>query len=108
MPKNNPPAPADVQPPPTNRPRERTWNLLEPGSGTPWEARGAVGPVGALFKTIGQSMFSPGKLLDSIRRPETPSDARVFAIICGVFFGLAWVMNDAIRFSRSGDDFDMV
>jgi hypothetical protein len=108
MAKNNIPAADDVQPPATSRPRERTWDLLEPGPGTPWEDRGAVGPVAALFKTIGQSMVAPARLLDSIRRPETPGDARAFAIVCGAFFGLAWVMNDAIALARSGDQFDVV
>jgi hypothetical protein len=97
--------------PPAAAPKQdvrRPGDLLAPGPGTPWEDRGSIGVVGALFKTIGQSMLSPGKLLDSIRRAETASDARAFVFICGFFFGAAWVMNDYIALKRAGGDFDIV
>ena len=52
------------------------------------------------------SMTSPRKLLFSMRRPETPSDARAFAIICGVFWGLGWVLEDFLRFRAARTEFD--
>jgi hypothetical protein len=59
---------------------------MRPGVGTPWEDRGTHGTVGAFFKTCFASMFSPGKLTTSIRRPETTSDARGFLFgVCGLW-----------------------
>lgn len=108
MAKHNVQTPAGVEIAAMKREVERIGDLLAPGSGTPWEDRGSIGVVGALFKTIGQSMFSPAKLLYSIRRAETATDARVFVLICGFFFGAAWVLNDIVNLKRAGTDFDMV
>ena len=86
----------------------RHRNPLEPGAGTPWEDRGSIGFVTAIFKTAFAAMFAPRRLLDSMRRPETRQDARVLAIAYGVFWGLGWVIHDLISFklfSRSGPDF---
>jgi len=58
------------------------------GSGTPWEDRGSLGMVGAYFKTVGQSLLAPAKLLGSIRRPETFTDARAFALASGIAWGV--------------------
>ena len=96
-------APDDVQIASMNIERERIGNLLAPGPGTPWEDRGSIGAIPAFFKTVIMSMTAPGKLLHSIRRPETASDARIFVIICGVIWGISWVIHDVIEFSREID-----
>src|SRR5271169_5372528 len=62
------------------------FDPMRAGTGTPWEDRGKNGVVGAFFKTCLMSMFSPGKLTSSIRRPETTNDARGFLFgICGIW-----------------------
>jgi hypothetical protein len=76
----------------------RIGNLLAPGPGTPWEDRSAIGGVAAFFKTLTMSLLKPGTLLHSLRRPETAGDARVFAILCGLFWGIGWVVFDVLTF----------
>jgi hypothetical protein len=76
--------------------RERVYNLMAPGSGTPWEDRGALGSLKAFFATAKQSLFSPRVLLDSIRRPETLSDAYGFVIGCGLVLSVSALMHCAI------------
>ena len=95
--------PDDVQIASMNIEAERIGNLLAPGPGTPWEDRGSIGVIPAFFKTVIMSMTAPGKLLHSIRRPETLGDARIFVIICGVLWGISWVIHDAIAFSHEID-----
>ena len=106
MAKHNIEAPAGVEIASMRKEQERVWDMLGPGPGTPWEDRGAIGVVKALFKTIAMSMTAPGKLLWSIRRPETPGDARVFAIICGFFFAIGWVLHDYLDFRAGKEEFD--
>ena len=96
--------PDDVQIASMNIEAERIGNLLAPGPGTPWEDRGSIGVIPAFFKTVVMSMTAPGKLLHSIRRPETLSDARIFVIICGVIWGLSWVLHDVIAYTREIDE----
>ena len=91
-------SPADVQIAAMQREERRFGNLLEPGSGTPWEDRGSIGFIPAFFKTAFMSMILPGKLLFALRRPETASDARIFAILCAIFLGLGWVVQDYVDF----------
>jgi hypothetical protein len=101
-------APDDVQIAAMNIEYERIGNLMAPGPGTPWEDRGSIGAFAAFFKTAIMSMTSPRTLLFSLRRPETPGDARVFAIICGVFWAVSWVLHDYIYFKRfSREVFDI-
>jgi hypothetical protein len=66
-------------------------NLMQAGTGTPWEDRGSLGFIKAFFGTCFKSMFSPGELWDLIRRPETTSDATSFAVWCGVVGGMTWI-----------------
>ena len=102
-------APDDVQIAAMNIEYESIGNLMAPGPGTPWEDRGSIGAFAAFFKTAIMSMTSPRTLLFSIRRPETPGDARVFAIICGLFWAVSWVLHDYIYFKRfSREVFDIV
>jgi hypothetical protein len=79
----------------------RAHNPLEPGPGTPWEDRGSIGPVAAFFKTVGGMLSRPGALLESMRRPETGGDARAFAIGCGIFWGVGWVVHDVVTYHRA-------
>jgi hypothetical protein len=69
-------------------------NLMAPGDGTPWEMRGSEGAIAGFFKTALQSLLQPAKLLWSIRRPETTGDATGFLLLCGVFWGLSWIIHD--------------
>jgi hypothetical protein len=101
-------SPEDVQIASMNVQQQYVGNPMAPGVGTPWEDRGSIGMLPAFFKTAVMSMIAPRKLLTSIRRPETPNDARAFAIICGVFWGLAWVINDYVGFARGRQSFDVV
>jgi hypothetical protein len=94
-------APDDVQIPSMRVEQERIANLLTPGEGTPWEDRGAIGFLPAFFKTVLMSMKSPGKLLQQMRRPETAGDTRVFVLLCGLFWGISWVIHDVIAFKHS-------
>ena len=107
MAKHNVQTPAGVEIASMKKEERRFGDLLAPGSGTPWEDRGAIGLIPALFRTIGQSMTAPGQLLWSIRRPETATDARVFVLICGFFFAAAWVMHDVLAFWYGREEFDM-
>jgi hypothetical protein len=101
-------APDDVQIVAMNIEYESIGNLMAPGPGTPWEDRGSIGAIPAFFKTAIMSMTSPRTLLFSLRRPETPGDARVFAIICGFFWAVSWVLHDYINFKRfSREEFDI-
>jgi len=87
---------------------QKRVNLMEPGPGTPWEDRGSIGAVGAFFKTATQAMSAPGRLLRLIRRAETLADARVFTIVCGIFWGLGWVIHDYVRVLRAPGAFDLM
>jgi hypothetical protein len=72
-----------------------SYNVMLPGSGTPWEDRGRSGVVSAFFKTCFQSLFNHRAMLDQIRRPETTSEATGFAIGCGAMWGLSIAIWDA-------------
>jgi hypothetical protein len=68
-------------------------NLMQPGPGTPWEDRGHLGTVKAFFATAGASLKAPVQLLNTIRRPETHSDARGYVIGCGIMWGLGSIVQ---------------
>ncbi len=76
--------------------RERVYNLMSPGRGTPWEDRGALGSFKAFFSTAKQSLLSPRALLDSIRRPETFTDAYGFVIGCGLVLTVSALVHCGI------------
>jgi hypothetical protein len=75
-------------------------DLMHAGTGTPWEDRGSGGTIGAFIKTVLRSLFTPAKLLDSLRRPETTSDANAFAWTCGVMWSVGIIANDIISYVR--------
>jgi hypothetical protein len=79
-------------------------NFMATGNGTPWEDRGSTSPVSAFFKTSGESLFSPGKLVAKIRRPETTNDARAFVIVCSGLWGLSAAIHTAIYLWRQTKD----
>jgi hypothetical protein len=60
--------------------------------------------IGAYFKTVGQSMSAPAKLLASIRRPETFNDARAFALVSGVAWGVGLGILGFLDLRRKLDD----
>lgn len=66
---------------------------MAPGEGTPWEDRGNKGAVAAFLATFAGMAARPVALLNSIRRPETLSDANAFVLRCGVFWGLGWCIQ---------------
>jgi hypothetical protein len=79
-------------------------NLMKPGSGTPWEDRGHIGAVKAFFATCGAGMFSPVRLMHSIRRPETSSDVRSFVITCGAIWGVSAFEHAVLLLWRRGEE----
>jgi hypothetical protein len=81
--------------------QQTVFDPMVSGAGTPWEDRGTRGPVGAFFKTCFESMFSPGKLMLSIRRPETTTDSRIFLIIISVLWGLSALIHMGITLWRA-------
>jgi len=91
MPKAN--IPADVDIAALKKKVVQQGNLMQAGAGTPWEDRGSLGIVKAFFVTCFKALTAPGQLWDQIRRPETTSDATVFAICCGVVGGISWVAH---------------
>ena len=91
-------APTDLEIAALRARQARAHNPLEPGPGTPWEDRGSIGPVAAFFKTVGGMFTAPGALLESMRRPETAGDARAFAIGCGIFWGIGWLVHDVVAY----------
>jgi hypothetical protein len=94
-------APTDLEMAALRARQARAYNPLEPGPGTPWEDRGSIGPVAAFVKTVGGMLTRPGAILESMRRPETAGDARAFAIGCGIFWGLGWVVQDVVAYHRA-------
>ncbi|MBV8782457.1 MAG: hypothetical protein JO353_13760 [Phycisphaerae bacterium] len=68
-------------------------NLMQVGTGTPWEDRGSLGVIKAFFLTCFRSIGSPGRLWDEINRPETTRDATIFASGCGAVIGISWVVH---------------
>ena len=77
--------------------QQTVFDPMIAGTGTPWEDRGTHGTVGAFFKTCSASMSSPGKLLASIRRPETTNDARGFLIGISIIWGFSALMHIGIK-----------
>jgi hypothetical protein len=83
---------------------EISYNVMLPGSGTPWEDRGAAGFISAYFKTTLQSLFSFRRLVDQIRRPETTGDATSYAVVCGVMWALGIGIWDIIQYVQAKHD----
>jgi hypothetical protein len=79
-------------------------NLMQAGSGTPWEDRGHLGTVKAFVATCWQGMFSPRQLMRSIRRPEGGTDVRGFVICCGAMWGISAFVHAALHLWHDGDD----
>jgi hypothetical protein len=83
---------------------EVSYNVMLPGSGTPWEDRGAIGAISAFFKTAIRSLFKYRALVDQIRRPETTGESTVLAIVCGVMWGISIGIWDAFQYYRFTHD----
>jgi hypothetical protein len=81
------------------------YNVMLPGSGTPWEDRGRTGVIPAFFKTCFKSLFGHKALLDQIRRPETTSEATWFAVGCAGVWAVSIVIWDSLFYYQyySGD-----
>jgi hypothetical protein len=77
---------------------EQRPDLMVSGSGIPWEDRGSYGFLGAFFKTAIDAMFKPTQLLAKMARPETSTDARVFAYGCGVIWFLAVIIQSTFSY----------
>lgn len=74
---------------------------MSPGSGTPWEDRGGLGLVKAFFATCVGGITRPRMLFNSIRRPETTSDASGFALGCGLLWSASALIHGLIKFATS-------
>jgi len=85
--------PADVEIAALKKKVVQQGNLMQAGSGTPWEDRGSLGILKAFLVTCFKSLVSPGQLWEQIRRPETTSDATIFALWCGAIAGISWVIH---------------
>lgn len=59
-------------------------DLMQPGQGTPWEDRGHLGLASGFRETVVMAVLRPLRLLDSIRRPDSLSDANQLALVTGV------------------------
>jgi hypothetical protein len=77
---------------------EERPDLMVSGSGIPWEDRGSFGYVGGFFKTALAAMFTPTNLVAKMRRPETATDARIFAYAIGFIWFLAVVIQSAFAY----------
>jgi hypothetical protein len=71
----------------------RRIDLMNSGTGTPWEDRGQLGLVGAYIKTLMKAFTSPAKLFDEIRRPDATGDATSFAFICGLMWSISELLH---------------
>jgi hypothetical protein len=78
------------------RKAEMRFDPMAPGTGTPWEDRASHGTAGAFFKTVGMSLFSPAKLAQAVRRPETTGDAFGFLILCAICWGISAFIHGMI------------
>lgn len=83
---------------------ETSYNVMLPGSGTPWEDRGAIGVISAFFKTSLRSLFHYRALVDQIRRPETTGETTAFALICGGLWAVSIGVWDAYQYHRFSND----
>lgn len=83
--------------PPVKKP-EKFVDLMVSGPGIPWEDRGSVGFMGAFFGTAVGIMFKPVETLAKMRRPETSTDARIFAYAMGVVWFLAVAIQSAFAY----------
>ncbi len=91
--------------------RKKQQTVFDPmvaGTGTPWEDRGTHGAIGAFIKTCTASMFSPAKLMGSIRRPETTNDARGFLIGNSIFWGLSALLHMGMWVWKQSDRPDVM
>lgn len=77
---------------------EKAVDLMSSGSAIPWEDRGTVGFLPAFFQTAFGVMFKPVATLSKLRRPETPKDARIFAIACGFIWFLSVIIQSAFAY----------
>jgi hypothetical protein len=92
MARNDPP-PTSVDPAAHKSRQPTSHDRPGTGSGTPWEDRGERGMVNAFFANTFRCLRWPMRLLASIRRPETTSDALSYPIGCGLLCSVAWVIN---------------
>lgn len=89
-------APSDVQIAAMQHRQVEITNVMHAGEGTPWEDRGSLGVIPAFFKTMTQGLFSPGRLLMAIRRPDVATDTRALVLIYSIFWAIAWLIRDIL------------
>jgi hypothetical protein len=77
----------------TSMQQGRRADLMNSGSGTPWEDRGQLGLVGAYFKTLILAFSKPAQLFGEMRRPDSTGDATSFAFICGLWWSLGTLIR---------------
>ncbi len=90
------------------RKQQVVFDPMFAGSGTPWEDRATHGTVGAFFKTCMMSLTSPGKLTNSIRRPETNTDAKGFLIGVSAIWAITALIHTAYFIWRETHDVDYI
>jgi hypothetical protein len=73
-------------------------DLMGSGSGIPWEDRGSLGFFAAFFGTAFGIMFKPLATLAKMRRPETSTDASIYAYAIGVIWFLAALIQSAFAY----------
>jgi hypothetical protein len=98
--------PEDIQIASLKKKQQTVFDPMTAGAGTPWEDRATHGTIGAFFKTCLMSLFSPGKLTKSIRRPETITDARGFVIGIATIWGLTALGHFAYAVWKETKDVD--
>ena len=80
------------------KPFERSADLMSSGTAIPWEDRGTLGFLPAFFATAFGIMFKPIATLTKMRRPETATDANIFAYACGIVWFLAVLIQSAFAY----------
>ena len=75
-------------------------DLMASGPGIPWEDRGSHGAAAAFLKTAGMSLFKPSAMYQLLRRPNSPTDANSFMMVCGGLWSLGYVINLIVAYVR--------
>lgn len=83
---------------PSLQKKAESYNLMEPGPGTPWEDRGNLGIGKALWQTCTLSLQNVPLLLNQMRRIETTGDTWGFAAACAGVWSVSMLVHTFIYY----------